>query len=134
MYIIPGLRYKDAPAAIDFLCDAFGFTRHMVVEEDGKVPHAQLKLGDAMIMLGSVRDDAFGNHIGHPQDAGVNTQAAYVVVRDIKAHYENAIAAGAEIIMELEEQGYGGAVYSCKDLEGYLWSFGSYDPFAPTGP
>ena len=48
--IIPTFRYADAPAAIDWLCRAFGFEKHLVVpEEDGTIAHAQLKFGNGMI-------------------------------------------------------------------------------------
>ena len=53
--IIPGLRYVDAPAAIEWLCAAFGFEKHLVVPGDsGKIAHAQLIFRNSMIMLGSV--------------------------------------------------------------------------------
>ncbi len=52
--LIPGLRYTDGPAAIDFLCRAFGFVRQLVVmTPGGQVAHAQLVRGDTMVMLGS---------------------------------------------------------------------------------
>lgn len=57
--IIPCLRYADAPAAITFLCDAFGFEKHAVYADDADpriVHHAQLVMGDAMIMLGTASD------------------------------------------------------------------------------
>jgi uncharacterized glyoxalase superfamily protein PhnB len=52
----------------------------------------------------------------------------YVVVEDVDAHYERAVAAGAEIVMEPADQDYGSRDYSCHDLEGNLWSFGTYRP------
>ena len=53
--IIPGMRYRDAAAAIDWLCKAFGFERHLVVPgENGRIEHAQLVCGNGMIMLGSL--------------------------------------------------------------------------------
>ena len=53
--IIPVLRYRDAPAAIEWLCKAFGFEKHLVVpDEDGTVAHAQLSFGNGMVMLASV--------------------------------------------------------------------------------
>jgi uncharacterized glyoxalase superfamily protein PhnB len=61
--IIPCLRYRDAPRMIEWLCQAFGFERHLVVEDGkGGIAHAQLTLGPGMIMLGSARgdNDAFG--------------------------------------------------------------------------
>ena len=61
--IIPGMRYRDAPAAIEWLCDVLGFERHLVVpNEDGTIAHAQLVLGNGMIMLGSAHDDDFRRH------------------------------------------------------------------------
>ena len=129
--IIPGMRYRDAPAAIEWLCNAFGFSRNLVVPGPGDtIAHAQLVLGDGMIMLGSVADDDYGQMVKTPQEAGGNTQSAYVVVDEIDAHYQRAMAAGAEIVMEIADQEYGGRLYSAKDPEGYLWNFGSYDPWA----
>jgi len=60
--IIPTLRYRDAPAAIAWLCKAFDFEKHLVVSEnDGRVAHAQLVFGNGMVMLGSAPDDESGN-------------------------------------------------------------------------
>lgn len=129
--IIPGLRYRDPHAAIEWLCKAFGFHRHAVYEnEAGDVEHAQLTYGNGMIMLGAVRADHFGECFAQPDDiGGRETQCACVTVADCHAHYEQAKAAGAEIIDEYAEKDYGGAGYGCRDLEGHLWWFGSYDPW-----
>jgi uncharacterized glyoxalase superfamily protein PhnB len=129
--IIPGLRYRNAHAAIDWLCKAFGFEKHAVYEDDqGHVMHAQLVYGAGMVMLGDVRPDGFGKHMAQPDEIqGRETQCAYVTVADCKAHYERAKAAGATIIDDYAEKDYGGAGYSCRDLEGHFWSFGSYDPW-----
>src|ERR1700741_3050092 len=98
--IIPALRYRDAPAAIDFLCTAFGFERHFVVPgEAGTIDHAQLRFGNGMVMLGSARDDAFSRIIN---------QSPYIIVDDADAHYETARAAGAEILKEIMSPEYGG--------------------------
>ena len=130
--IIPGFRYRDARRAIDWLCDAFGFERHVVYEgESGAIDHAQLTHGDGMIMLGSVRDDDFAHLYRAPVDAGGVTSSPYVIVDDVDAHAERARAAGAEIVYGPEDQGYGGRLYTCKDLEGYVWHFGNHDPWEP---
>lgn len=122
--IYPSLRYHDASAAIDWLCDAFGFERHAVYEDGGIVHHAELRYRDSMIMLGSERpsdeERGFGRHSGQAW--------LYVVVEDPDAHYRQSKSAGAEIIRELEDQEYGSRDYSARDLEGNLWSFGTYDP------
>ena len=129
--IIPTMRYADAVAAIDWLCRAFGFEKHLVVPgEDGTIVHSQLVLEDGMIMVGSVRDDEFGALQRPPNMlGGVGTQSAYIVVGDADAHYERAVAAGAEIVLDIEDQDHGGRAYSCRDPEGHLWNFGTYNPW-----
>lgn len=128
--VIPTFRYEDAPAAIEFLTTAFGFEATLVVEGDGgTILHAQLTHGTGMIMLGSMRDDEYGRAIGSAATPG----AVYVIVEDVYAHAERARAAGAAIVMEPEEEDYGGANYTAKDPEGNVWSFGSYDPWADSG-
>lgn len=127
--VIPTMRYNDAQAAIDWLCDTFGFTRHLIVKDDaGGIAHAQLRFGNGMIMLGSARDDEIG-HLQQPPSAGAVTQSPYIVVADIDDHYARAVAAGAKIAIEIKDEDYGGRVYSCRDPQGHLWNFGDYDPW-----
>ncbi|MCG8508659.1 MAG: VOC family protein [Rhodospirillales bacterium] len=129
--IIPTLRYRDAPKMIEWLCEALGFEKHMVVEDgNGGIAHAQLTFGNAMIMLGSARDDEFGGLQSTPAKLGGITQSPYMVVADADAVYRRAKAAGAEIVMEIADQDYGGRLFSCTDPEGHLWTIGSYDPWA----
>jgi uncharacterized glyoxalase superfamily protein PhnB len=129
--MIPTLRYRDAAAAIEWLCQAFGFERHLVVEgEGGRIAHAQLTFAGGMIMLGSTAYDAFGSLTRQPREAGGVTQSPYIVIDDADAHHARATAAGAEIVMELKDEDYGGRGYSARDPEGHLWNFGTYDPWA----
>jgi uncharacterized glyoxalase superfamily protein PhnB len=129
-FTIPTMRYEDAPRMIDWLCEAFGFERHLVVPgEDGTIAHAQLTLGEGMIMLGSWRDDEWGRLVTTARRAGAVTQSVYVVVADVDAHHGRARAAGAEIVHPLEDKDYGGRGYGARDPEGQVWSFGSYDPW-----
>jgi uncharacterized glyoxalase superfamily protein PhnB len=130
--VIPTMRYSDAAAAIEWLCRAFGFEKHLVVPgEHGTIVHAQLVCGNGMIMLGSVRDDAFGKLQKPPRAVGgVGTQSPYIIVDDADRHYARAVAAGAEIVMDIKDEDYGGRGYSCRDPEGHLWNFGTYDPWA----
>ena len=134
--LIPSLRYADAPAAIDFLCRAFGFARHAVYADDADpsvIHHAQLVLGDSMLMLGSARSDEARQLYGFrlARQAGGVTGSIYVVVADPDAHVETARGAGAEIIRPPHDnEGYPGRGYECRDPEGNVWSFGSYDPWA----
>ena len=128
--VIPTMRYEDAPAAIEWLCDVLGFSKHLVVPTDnGAIAHAQLVLGDGMIMLGSVRGDDYGHLVATPGQTGANTQCACVVVDDPAAVLDRAVAAGAEIVVPLQHPEYGGAFFACRDPEGHIWNIGSYDPW-----
>ena len=128
--VIPTMRYRDAAAAIDWLCRVLGFSRHLVVPGEGNsIAHAQLALGDGMIMLGSERDDEYGRLMTVPDPQGPNTQSAYVVVDDPLALHDRAVEAGADIVMPLQYPEYGGAFFACRDPEGHIWNLGSYDPW-----
>ena len=115
--IIPSLRYHDAVTAVDWLCEAFGFEKHLVVpDEQGGIAHAQLSFGTGMIMLGSDRGDEYG-HLQAPlanREAPVS-QSAYIVVDDVDAHCARARELGAEIVMQPADQPYGGRLYACRD-------------------
>ena len=131
--VIPCLRYRDAPAAIEWLCKTFGFEKHLVVPtDDGSIAHAQLSFRNGMVMLGSVTNEAteFGLLVKQPDEVGgTTTQSTYLVVNDADAVYASAKAGGARIAMEIRDEDYGGRGFSCHDLEGHLWSFGTYDPW-----
>ena len=129
--IIPSLRYNDAAAAIEWLCEAFGFEKHLVVPgENGTIVHAQLVFGNGMIMLGSARSSDF-DKLQKPPTAlgGAVSQSPYIIVEDADKHYSRAVAAGAKIVMEIKDVDYGGRDYSCRDPEGHVWNFGSYNPW-----
>ncbi len=81
------MRYRDAPAAIEWLCRAFGFEKHLIVPgENNAIAHAQLTFGNGMIMLGSAVDSEFGRLIRGPEQiGGVETQTPYVIVADADA-------------------------------------------------
>lgn len=130
--IMPALRYRNAPAAIEWLCNVFGFARHAVYSNpDGTVGHAELTLGGGMIMLGSYRDDEYGRGFKSPQElGGVETRGAYIVVADTDAVYARAQAAGGAIVRALQNTNYGSREFSVKDPEGHSWSVGTYDPWA----
>ena len=147
--IFPFLRYQDAPTAFEWLALAFGFEKQMLVPgPDGTIAHAQLRYGGSLIMIASVgeeekliritstRDYEVGTTPGHddvtvpkrPSMAGGASQGIYVYVDDVTAHHDHAKAAGAEIVMQLEQSEYGAREYMARDLEGHVWSFGSYAP------
>jgi uncharacterized glyoxalase superfamily protein PhnB len=125
--MFPALRYKDAKAAIAWLCDAFGFEQVAVYESNGYVEHAELAFGDSIVMLGSKREGT-RIEILTPAEAGGVTCTIYVAVLDADKHYDRAVAAGARVVYPLTDQDYGSRDYSCLDPEGNLWSFGTYAP------
>jgi uncharacterized glyoxalase superfamily protein PhnB len=124
--MFPFAAYEDARAAIDWLCDAFGLERREVHEGgDGTIVHAELGYGASVFMLGDGGGD-FG--MQPARRVGAVTAGVYVVVDDIDAHFERANAAGAEIVRPLADTSYGSREYMARDLEGNLWSFGTYVP------
>ena len=130
--VMPALHYRDAHKAIDFLCRAFGFEKKAAYEDDhGVILHAELTFGNGMIMLGQTKPDTeYGKMLVQPGKAGGVTMTAYLVVDDCDAHFARAKAAGAAIVRAPVSQDYGGRDYTCKDPEGNVWTFGTYDPWA----
>jgi uncharacterized glyoxalase superfamily protein PhnB len=131
--VIPGHRYRNAPAAIDWLCQVFGFERHAVYEgENGTIAHAELTLGGGMIMLGSGKDDEYSRSFKSPGElGGIETRSVYIVVPDADAAHARAVAAGATITRPLQNTPYGSREFAVKDPEGHSWSAGTYDPWKP---
>ncbi|MGD0095944.1 MAG: VOC family protein [Terracidiphilus sp.] len=129
--IVPGHRYQNAPAAIEWLCKVFGFERHAVYEgENGTIAHAELTLGKGMIMLGSGKNDEFGSGFRPPAElGGVETRSVYIVVPDADGAYARAVAAGAKVIRPLHDTDYGSRDFTVRDPEGHSWSVGTYDPW-----
>jgi uncharacterized glyoxalase superfamily protein PhnB len=122
--IFPALRYRDARGAIDWLGKAFGFEAGLVVDSSGdNVAHAELKLGEDRVMLGSESD---GSDERLPHKAGGSS--VYVIVADPDAHFARATSAGAEIVFEPYDTDYGSREYTARDPEGNFWSFGTYSP------
>lgn len=130
--VIPCLRYRDAPRAIDWLCQVFGFETQLVVSgENGAIAHAQLKSRTGLIMLGSASNEgAYGPLVVQPEDiGGAQTQTTYLVVADADAVYDRVREAGAAIVIDIVDEEYGGRGFTCRDLEGHIWSIGTYDPW-----
>jgi uncharacterized glyoxalase superfamily protein PhnB len=126
--IVPTLRYRDVAAAIDWLCNTLGFAEHLVVHaEDGSVRYAELTFGNGLIMLGPV--DGTGREEAMAQPAEVRTAETYLFVADAAAHCDRAKAAGAQILLDINDARSDGRGYSCRDFEGHVWNFGTYDPW-----
>ncbi|HEY1255062.1 MAG TPA: VOC family protein [Terracidiphilus sp.] len=129
--IIPGLRYGNAPAAIEWLVKVFGFERKAVHEgENGVILHAELTLGNGMVMLGTGKDDEYSRTFKSPVDlGGVQTCSLYIVVPDADAAHARALAAGAQVVRPLQDTPYGSREFTIKDPEGHTWTAGTYDPW-----
>jgi uncharacterized glyoxalase superfamily protein PhnB len=127
--IYPALRYRDAHEAARFLVDAFGFERVNVYEDDsGVIHHAELRLGESLIMFGQARDQGAGEYSSVAPPPGQT--ALYAVTDDPDALHDRAKAAGAEIVMGLRDQDYGSREFTARDLDGNIWTFGTYNPSA----
>ncbi|HEY6642005.1 VOC family protein [Povalibacter sp.] len=132
--ITPCLTYRNASAAIDWLCGTFGFSKRAAyIDERGDVMHAELTFGNGMIMLGSVKDSEFGRLLRQPDEtAGRVTQSICVVTTDPDEIHRRAVAAGAKILIGLRDEHYGSRGFTCADLEGHVWTFATYDPWKAT--
>ena len=118
----PTLKYRDAPAAIRFLVEAFGFEDKAVYpgETDGTVRHAELRWpGGGGVMLGSVQPDG---DVDLPAGIG----SVYIVTDQPDALYERATAAGATVARGIRDEDYGSRGFTVRDPEGVFWSFGTY--------
>ncbi|MGI9403519.1 MAG: VOC family protein [Hyphomicrobium sp.] len=131
--LLPLIRYRNPSRSIEWLCKALGFEKHHVVtRQDGSLSYAHLSFGGSLIMVTPIGDTAadkegtLPDKIGRPQ-----AQSCYFVVRDVNAHYDKAKAAGAEIVLDIKVYEHGGCRYSCRDPEGHIWNFGTYDPWQP---
>jgi uncharacterized glyoxalase superfamily protein PhnB len=131
--VIPGMAYRNAPAAIEWLCRVFGFEKHAVHPgPNNTIMHAELTLGDGMIMLGSVTSNSQSQFMKQPDEiGGAETRSDNLIVGDADAIYARAKAAGAEIVFDIEDKPYGGRGFTCRDLEGRIWNVGTYDPWQP---
>jgi uncharacterized glyoxalase superfamily protein PhnB len=126
------LFYQDAAAAIDWLCDAFGFTLRLRVEgEGGRIEHSELEFGGALVMAGQEVADGGGRawkaRMRSPRSLdGANTQCIMLFVDDADAHCAYARARGAVIVEEPATHDYGDDYWSDRsygalDPEGHMW-------------
>ena len=124
---IPVLRYQDAGHAARWLCAAFGFSEHRsAADASGDVSYILLTFGRGTLLVRPVSNSEFDDLMAQPDDVGeASTQVCYVAVPELDAHYRRARAAGARIELAPQSDGLGGSFYTCRDLDGHLWSFGT---------
>lgn len=119
----PMLAYADASAALQFLAEAFGFTqRYRMDMPDGSVGHAEIGLGDQVVMIASEWE---AGGVVSPLRLNALHAQIYVHVDDVDAHHARARAAGATIAAEPADQEYGERTYRAIDPEGQRWIFGA---------
>jgi uncharacterized glyoxalase superfamily protein PhnB len=131
--IFPMIAYEDTPAAIGWLCEAFGFSERgdRYVMEDGTVGHAELVIGDQVMMLATPTRDYQSpkthrescEHAARWLDNPWVVDGLLVLVDDLDAHHARAVSAGVNVIRGPEE-GPDGPLYTAEDLEGHRWMFG----------
>lgn len=119
--LMSALCYQDPRAAVAWLERAFGFELFMLIEDsEGALVHSEMRFGDAVVMIGAEWSE---DHKSPKSIGGKNTQTVHIQVEtDVNAHCERARAAGAEILMEPENQFYGARSYRCRDPEGHIWT------------
>jgi uncharacterized glyoxalase superfamily protein PhnB len=135
--LLPLLRYRDPKVAIAWLGEAFGFeTRCVAAGADGSFAYAHLACGDNLIMVTPAREALSDKpavklkSVKTPaKPSHSSSQACYLLVEDIDAHCRRAKEAGAEIVHAIAPYEHGGRRYACRDPEGHLWTFGTYDPW-----
>ena len=119
--VIPFLLYQDAPAAIDFLCSAFGFQeRFRMPGEEGSIMHAEIGYQDNVVMLATAVGDM---GMASPKDLPARHALILCYVDDVDRHHAHAKASGAEILSEPTDQFYGDRTYRARDPEGQEWNF-----------
>lgn len=127
--VIPMLAYSDAPAAIEFLCKAFGFEeRHRLEMPDGRIGHAEVGYQDNVVMLASVYEEL---GMASPKDLPAFHAQIMCYVDDVDAHHAQARAAGATIATLPEDQDYGNRMYRAVDPEGHRWMFATVIDASP---
>jgi len=134
--LVPVLRYRDVAAAANWLSGTFGFERTTLIPSpNGGAIYAELVHGRGTIMLVPVGQSDLDAHMRQPDElGGIETQTCYVTVADAAAHLESAVKGGAEIVLPLSGDESGQRGYSCRDLEGHIWNFGTYAPAASAEP
>jgi uncharacterized glyoxalase superfamily protein PhnB len=131
--VIPGVVYRDANAAIEWLKAVLGFTEHVVYRNtDGIVEHAELLFGNGMLMLGTagLNKASAAWQVLPTEIGGRVTGGSYLIVPDCTPAWEKVQAAGADVLLPLRTMDYGGQAFTVRDPEGHVWSLGEYDPWA----
>jgi len=122
--LTPFLTVRDAVSAIDFYKKAFGAQERGVMKgPDGKVMHAELKIGDSIIML-SDEFPEFGSL--SPQSSGGAGMGLHIYIDGVDAAFDRAVKAGAQVEMPVSDQFWGDRYGKLKDPFGHKWSIATH--------
>ncbi len=122
--VTPYLIIKGAAAALEFYQKAFGATEMFrMAGPDGKIGHAEIKIGDSIIMMADEHPD-----MGHkgPQSLGGTSVSILLYVPDVDASFPRAIAAGGKIMRPLQDQFYGDRSGTLTDPFGHVWTIATH--------
>jgi uncharacterized glyoxalase superfamily protein PhnB len=122
--LTPFLTVRDAARAIEFYKAAFGATERGVAKgPDGKVMHAELKIGDSIIMLADEFPE-FGSL--SPQSIGGSAMGLHIYIDGVDAAFDRAVKAGATVEMPVAEQFWGDRYGKLTDPFGHKWSIATH--------
>jgi PhnB protein len=118
------LAVEDASKAIDFYREAFSAEEVMRMPgPDGKIAHAELQIGDSKLML----SDPFPqSQVRPPSERGGTTASVFMYVDDVDATFDQATAAGADVVMQLEDMFWGDRFGTLSDPFGHVWSIATH--------
>jgi PhnB protein len=122
--VTPALAVDGAADAIDFYKRAFGATeRARMPGPDGKIAHAEIEIGDSVVMLSDPFPQAT---VKAPAALGGTTVSMFVYVEDVDAVFRQAVDAGATVTMEVEDMFWGDRFGSVTDPYGHSWSLATH--------
>jgi PhnB protein len=122
--VSPYLTIDGASAAIDFYTNVFGAKERMrMPDPSGKIGHAELELGDSLIMLSDEYPEMSGPS---PKSVGGTPVTIFVYVEDVDAVYDRAVKAGAKALQPVENKFYGDRAGQFEDPFGHRWSVATH--------
>lgn len=122
--ITPYLCVDGASAAIEFYSEVFGATERMRMDDpDGRIGHAELQLGDSVLMLADEYPDL---GIRGPKTIGGTPVTMSVYVEDVDSVVDRAVKAGAKMLRPVEEKFYGDRAGQFEDPFGHRWSVATH--------
>ena len=122
--VTPYLACGDAAGAINFYKKAFGASEvFRMAAPGGRIGHAEVKIGDSRIML--TDEYAEMNFVG-PRSRGGTTVHIHLYVKDVDAMVARAVAAGAKLLREVQDQFYGDRTGTLEDTVGHVWHIATH--------